>query len=182
MMIKSYKSQNKTILITIAVALTFSLFSLSETSVSFGQTNPSKSSISDINNNDGSGNSNLKATTSDISVSNFQIVPSPVHVGNSLEISATMTNNSPNPISYGLGCSFSPLSATFDKNVHTSTGGNACNSVGLATLNPREKTQITGPSVDTTYTAIGTGPTKAKITFKDFNEEISKSVTFTILK
>lgn len=115
----------------------------------------------------------LPAFGQEIELANIHTSPSNIHVDDSIQINATIVNNSPNAISFNSGC-MSPLSATFDKNVGV---GQAigCFAIYVQNLKPGENTTIVGPSNSISYIANSTGTTNANVTFSYTTENKSQN-------
>jgi predicted secreted protein with PEFG-CTERM motif len=125
----------------------------------------------------------LPAFGQEIELTNIHTSQSNIHVGDSIEINATVVNNSPNTIYFNGGC-VSPLSVIFDKNVATGQAM-GCFAIFNANLKPGQNTTVVGPGSANLYNATSSGITDANVTFS-YNAEnksqntISKSFTFDI--
>lgn len=127
----------------------------------------------------------LPAFGQEIELTNIHTNPQNIHVGDSIQINATIINNSPNAISFNSGC-MSPLSATFDKNMGLGQAM-GCFAIYVENLKPGENATVVGPSNNISYVANSTGITNANVTFSYTTENksqnnVSKSFTFDILE
>lgn len=118
-----------------------------------------------------------------VKITNIKTSPIFIPTGTNFKINATIINNSPNTIKFvGPTCGNSPLSATFDKNVHIHPSGiMTCLVLQIITLHPGEKAMVSGPNAHSIYTATGVGSTKANATFSYTDEQgkIKNSVSNT---
>ena len=110
----------------------------------------------------------------EIELANIHTNPSNIHIGDSIQINATIINNSSNTISFNSGC-MSPLSATFDKNVGVSQAM-GCFAIYVENLKPGENTTVVGPSNSISYIANSTGATNANVTFSYTTENKSQNI------
>ncbi len=113
-----------------------------------------------------------------LQLSNIQLNPQLVTVGQSFFIYADTFDPNSYPMYVNVGC-VSSLSATFDKNVETKQG-KPCDTTSQDSVGPRGGMRISGPSVGTTYVATSPGTTNATIAVsysaegKIYNVTISK--------
>jgi len=122
-----------------------------------------------------------------VSLLALQTQPLVVHIGNILKIHAIILNNSPATISFISGPCDSPLSSSFDKNVVVKQGVHCFlgAAVHMVKLRQGETGQVIGPSLGTTYQAVGPGMTVATVTFRYQSDNgasasITKSFEFNI--
>ena len=125
----------------------------------------------------------LPAFGQEIELANIHTNPSNIHVEDSIQINATIINNSSNTISFNSGC-MSPLSATFDKNVGVGQAM-GCFAIYAENLKPGENATVVGPSNSISYIANSAGSTNANVTFTYTTENksqnaVSKSFSFDI--
>lgn len=129
--------------------------------------------------------------TSGIEIKNIQTLPPAIIIGQTFKISATLVNNSTQPIFVDYGSCKAPFSVTFDNHVLVNETHPICNfSLLQQKLNPSENTTATSPSLDLVYRAINNGTVNATITFpyqiwnqtiqSNSNEIISEPFSFTI--
>lgn len=129
--------------------------------------------------------------TNDVEIQNIQVQPTTILVGDNFTVTATLVNNSPNPIFVGHGACESPFSVTFDTHVLVSTNNINCTlQIIEQKLNPSEKITAASPYIDLVYNATGVGNTNATITFRygvwnqtsqsNIEKTVSKSFQFMI--
>lgn len=131
--------------------------------------------------------------TNGVEIQNVQIQPSVVKNGDIFSISATLVNNSTNPIYVETNDCTGILSVIFDNHVKVDTKISACTyTLTEHILNPGEKFTGTNPPSGVTYTANATGTANGTVTFSygirnqtdpnssTIEKTISKSLLFTI--
>jgi hypothetical protein len=119
--------------------------------------------------------------------------PIVAHVGNFFRIQATVLNNSSGTISFASGPCDSTVSAIFNKNVvvkHEVSCLSGAVSTSAAThlvkLRPGENESTIGTPIGTTYQAVASGPTLARVAFHyqlgtGANASVVKPFEFNIL-
>ncbi|MGI0069544.1 MAG: hypothetical protein ACREAN_04730, partial [Nitrosopumilaceae archaeon] len=133
-----------------------------------------------------------------VEIQNIQAQPSAIKVGDTLKITATLVNNSPDPIFVSdIGsqdCEGPFFTVMFDNHVKIKNNGIACSYVALEErLDPGKKYTGTSPGLALAYIATEAGTANATVTFpysvknqtdpnqSEIEKTISKSFLFTIL-
>ncbi len=133
-----------------------------------------------------------------VEIQNIQAQPSAIKVGDTLKITATLVNNSPDPIFVSdIGsqdCEGPFFTVMFDNHVKIKNNGIACSYVAFEErLDPGKKYTGTSPGLALAYIATEAGTANATVTFpysvknqtdpnqSEIEKTISKSFLFTIL-
>lgn len=133
----------------------------------------------------------IQNNTNNIEIQNIGVQPSTIKVGDTFTVTATLVNNSPNPIFVDHGACEAPFSVTFDNYVLVSENNINCTTqMILQKLDVGTKITATSPYLDLVYHAIDVGNTNATITFRygmwdlatqgNIEKTISKSFQFMI--
>lgn len=132
--------------------------------------------------------------TNNVNIADIHTQPSSIKVGDMFKITATLENNSPDPISVVIDDCEGPFAVTFDNHVMVQNNNFTCAySLFHQTLNSNETTIKTSPGTTLVYKAVDTGATNATVTFtyytknqtdpiqSEIRQTISKSFQFDIL-
>lgn len=124
--------------------------------------------------------------TSGIEIQNIQVEPSAIKVGDTLKITVTLVNNSPDPIfvsdSGSPDCEGPFFTVMFDNHVKIENNGIVCSYVAFEQrLDPGTKTTGTSPGLALVYTATESGTANATITFSYSDSGIEKTISKSFL-
>ena len=131
--------------------------------------------------------------TNNIEISNIQVQPSEIKIGNTFTVNATLVNNYPNPIFLNSGVCQAAFSVIFDDHVTINQNQIMCPMMLiLHEIASGEKTTLTSPGSALTYLATADGTANATVTIPysmknqtdqnqpEIQKTISKSFLFTI--
>ncbi len=99
-----------------------------------------------------------------VQISNIEVHPSTIKVGDNFTITATLVNNSPNVISVHNDC-LSPFSVTFDNHAKVEVEKPCIYFAISLSLNPSENRTGIGPGSNLVYRAVEAGVANATITY-----------------
>ena len=131
---------------------------------------------------------NRTFNTNDVEIQNIQLHPATIKVGDTFTVSATLINNSKNPIYVEINTCGPPFFIIFDSHVTVDVKQILCEQMlMIQKVNVGEKIIRTGPDALTTFRATESGITNATVTLyyeeenQNIKKTISKSFYFTIL-
>jgi hypothetical protein len=129
--------------------------------------------------------------TNNFEIQNILVQPTTIKDGDNFTVTATLANNSPNPIYVGHGACEVPFSVAFDSHVQVNKNNIFCTlQIIEQRLDPGTKITATSPYLDLVYHATEVGNTNATITFRfsiwdqttqsNIEKTVSKSFQFMI--